>query len=381
MRIGIDAYPLAKDIKAGISYYSYYIIKNILEADSKNEYFLYNSSGKAGNLDYPNLKVTSTFKVNPLNKFSTLWMLYFAKKQLIKDNIDIFWGIQGIIPLNLPDSIKTVSTIYDLTFFLFPATMSLDNYFVNKFFLKKAVRKVDRIFAISKSTANDVKKIFRGNIEEKMSAIHIGYNECQDVFGKIDKIEAGRYVVDKLGISDKYILFVGTIEPRKNIIGLLRAFKIIKSKYKLNHQLVIAGGKGWKVSNIFKVYKNLSFGENEVKFLGYVDEEALAMLYSGADLFVNPSFYEGFGMPSLEAMACGAPVVASDIPVFREVLGDAAYFTDSRNPESLAKAMQVVLTSGELRGSLCGKGKLRYQQFSWKESAKKILSIFESLKG
>ncbi|MBU1122338.1 MAG: glycosyltransferase family 4 protein [Candidatus Omnitrophica bacterium] len=380
MRIGIDAYPLVRQNKAGIGYYAYYMIKYLLEIDSKNEYFLYSNLNDKIELSYPNLRFPFISSNNLINRFSTSWMMVHAKRQLLKDNLDVFWGTQGIIPLNLPKSIKTIVTNLDMVLYLYPKTMEFLNYFVNKFYFKRSIFRADKIIPISDTTANDLTDIFKSEeVKKKIEVVYCGVDINK--FKITDKAVALKYISRKFNVAEHFILFTGTIEPRKNIVGLLEAFKLLKTTHNVSHQLVIVGAKGWQTSQIFEAYKKLAFKDDEVKILGYVEEKEIAMLYSAADVFVIPSLYEGFGLTPLEAMASGTPVVASDIPIFREILDNSALLVDTLNPNCLAGAIFNVLSNNQLKESLIYRGFLRCQNFSWGDSAKKIVKIFEDLAG
>jgi len=377
MNIGIDAYPLVREKKAGISCYTYNILKNMLEVDNENEYFLYNNLGEA--IDSPYLNVHSPIILGGslINRFSTSWLLFNASRQLVKDKIDIFWGTQGVMPLNLPNSVKAIITIHDLTYYLYPHTMALNNYIVNKLLLRRSVINAHKIIAISHSTANDLKDIFKKeNIGTKTSVVYDGILEVK----QFDKRTAQEYLLHKFNISKEFILYVGAIEPRKNIPGLLEAFKIAKVKYNIPHQLILAGGSRWKTDRTNKIYKKLRFKKDDVIFLGYVEEKDLMELYSGADLFGFLSFYEGFGLPPLEAMACGVPVIASDIPVFREVLDKAALLVDLQNPQEIAGGIYNILTNKRLKEQLIQEGFKRAKVFSWEDSAERMVKTLNSMR-
>lgn len=377
IRIGIDAYPLVKKTKAGIGYYTQSLLNTLLQIDNTNKYYLYNHLGNKLELPFNNVHSTSSCGPAFINKFSTLWMLFSARKQLLKDNIDIFWGTQSLVPPPVYKSVKTVLTIHDLTYYKIPETMAFDNYCINRLFVAKAIRNVHRIITDSATTANDIKERFNdAHIHKKISVVYAGIDSK---FKSLDEDDVRQRISGIPDVNTRYILFVGTIEPRKNIPGLLKAFKLLKTKYNIPHQLLVVGAKGWKTSRIEKIYNQLSFKDGEVIFPGYVSEEDLVSLYCGADVFVMPSFYEGFGIPPLEAMACGTPVVASDIPIFREILDDAAFFTDSASENHLAETIYKVLTNSEVSNQLIEKGYSHYKKYSWKESAKKILEIFEKL--
>lgn len=375
MRIGIDAYPLVGQF-TGIGRYIYNIIKNLEKIDKRNEYILY--SHRNIQLPFPS---NSRWRVSIikgfLNRSGTFWMQTQARRKLKEDKIDLFWATAAILPLNLPSSIKIVLTVHDLTWLYYPKTLKWDNRIIFPLFFKRSLVKADRIIAVSASTAKGIKE-FIPELNNKVSVVYEGVGE---EFRPFDKMEAKKYVSLKFGTSLRYILTVATIEPRKNLDNLLRAYaRIIKDNPNFDYQLLIAGAKGWKNLNIYKTYKELELSEKQVKFLGYVSDTDMAKLYSGAEVFILPSLYEGFGLPPLEAMASGTPVIASDIPVFREILDDAALLICPYNPEDIASGIHSVLTNKGLAEELRNKGLERVKLFSWEKTARKTLQIFEELK-
>jgi glycosyltransferase involved in cell wall biosynthesis len=202
------------------------------------------------------------------------------------------------------------------------------------------------------------------------------YEAAQNNFKRIQVHKILNSIKQKYHLPDRFILFVGTLEPRKNIIRLLEAYARIKDK--LPHKLVIAGTKGWLYQPIFEAVKRLSL-RNNVIFLGYVDDGNLPALYNLADLFVYPSIYEGFGLPVLEAMACGIPVITSNVSSLPEVAGDAAVLVDPYNVKELAGAMKHVLTNASLRKQVINKGFQQAKNFSWKKCARETLKVYEEV--
>ncbi|MCK4525681.1 MAG: glycosyltransferase family 4 protein, partial [Candidatus Andersenbacteria bacterium] len=174
----------------------------------------------------------------------------------------------------------------------------------------------------------------------------------------------------KYNLPKKYILYLGTLEPRKNIIGLIKAFEILNTKYKL----VIAGSKGWLYEDIFKIVKN-SPAKDNIIFTGFIDDKDKAALYGLADLFVYPSFYEGFGFPPLEAMAAGTPVITSNFSSLPEAVGDAAITVNPYNIDELTKAIEMVLFDEKLRDILIERGYKKVKNFSWEKCAKETLEF------
>jgi glycosyltransferase involved in cell wall biosynthesis len=371
MRIGIDAYPLTR-VMAGIGYYTQNLISHLLEIDTRNEYVLYHNIDDKISISHPRLKY-STISGRSLWRYSTPWFLLKAKHDLLRDKIDVFWGTSSIVPVGLPRSIKVALTIYDLVVHLYSHTMESVNYLVTKSLFSKSVLRADKIIAISHTTANDLNNFYPG-ARDKSSVAYIGVDN--GLFRVRNRTECLSHVCQKYSLKPDYILFVGTIEPRKNLISLIRAFRILKSKYAASNQLVIAGGTGWKQDSILK---EISAQKQDIRFINYVPELDLAELYCCAGAFIMPSLYEGFGMPVVEAMASGTAVAISDIPIFREVAADAALFFDPRNPEDIAGKMHTLISDTGIRNSLVQKGIQRVKAFSWKESAAHVLNIFNEL--
>lgn len=373
MRIGINAYPLAKEF-SGTSVYLFNLINNLENADTKNEYFLYSRLGiKLPFKHNPNWHLVLTKAL--LNKSSTFWMLTSAKRQIIKDKIDIFWGTEGVLPIDALSGVKKVLTVYDLVWRYYPEVLNINNSFILPLFANRSIRNADYIITISHSVAKELEKEF--NISsDRISVIYLGVDSK---YKPLNKDESSEFIVNKYRVYGKYILFVSNIEPKKNVVNLLKAFSIFKNKYDTGHQILLAGGKRWNDFSIYRTYKELKFSNKQVKFLGYVDFKDLPKLYSGAEAFVLPSIYEGFGLPPLEAMACGTPVVASDIPVFREVLGDAALLVDPHSPEEIAKGIHRVLTDKTLSKELRQRGLQRVKLYSWEKAAQETLKVFKEL--
>ncbi|MEW6618353.1 MAG: glycosyltransferase family 1 protein [bacterium] len=373
MKIGISAYPLARKF-TGTSVYLYNIIKQLHKIDDENQYFLY----APNSLQIPFEEVPSSWhlriKKGRLNTMATCWMQFNANNDLRKDAIDIFWATESILPINLPSRVKTILTVYDLTYYYYPSTLKWDNRIIFPLFFKTSLLKAHQIITISESVALEIKDKFP-KLRNKIKYAYPGI--CQKEFRPLPKTQTKQYIADKFHTSTDYLLTVSTIEPRKNIENLLKAYALFRRNYpQLNYPLLIAGGKGWQNSSIYRIYKKLKFSPAEVKFLNYVPQEDLVKLYNGAELFIFPSLYEGFGFPPLEAMACGCPVLVSNIPIFKEILNDAAIFVEPLNIQEISEGIYRGLTDINLKENLIQKGLERVQLFSWEKTAKTLLELF-----
>ncbi len=376
MRIGIDIYSLSGKF-AGIGVYLYNILNELQRIDGKNEYFLYSYGAKVP-FQITNPRWHLRIIKGVLNRSRTLWMQVGARKEFTRDGIDIFWSPEPILPLNLAGTFKTVITLYDLVAVYFRETMKWDNKIIFPLFFRKSLEKAGKIIVVSVTTMDDLLRIIP-SLQKKLRLIYCG--GAGEQFRPFDRAEARKYVSLRFDVSARYVLDVATLEPRKNLTNLLRAFKIlIDSNAVPGCQLLIAGGKGWNNSGIYRTYKELNLMEEKVKFIGYLPNRGdLVRLYAAAEAFVFPSLYEGFGLPPLEAMACGTPVVASDIPIFREILSDAALLVNPHTPESIAEGIQRILTDKALSDNLKQKGLERVKMFSWEKAARQTLDVFMQL--
>jgi len=366
VRIGIDARPLSSE-RSGIGRYLYNLLKVLEKIDHENDYFLY--SNKNFELPFENPKWHKRLGLRSFSKVGMLYILLNSPWQIHEDKIDLFWGTENILPFGL--TCKKVLTVHDFVWYFYPKTMTLYNFLVNKLFAKRSILMADHLIAISESTSNDLVKLF--NVpNSKVSVIH---NGIDPIFFVNNSSNVASNLPRYFAISRKYILAVGTLEPRKNIEFLAKSFKEYLIRTNADCELVIVGGSGWSNSSLLKTIKKLGLTEKEIRFLGYVSDDDLQKLYLGAEAFVFPSIYEGFGFPPLEAMASGCPVIASNSSSIPEVCGDAALYIDPYNIESLVDAFQKLLQDKKLKDSLVIKGKERVKSFVWKKAAIETLEV------
>ena len=239
---------------------------------------------------------------------------------------------------------------------------------------KKQARKSGKIIAVSNSTKEDLMKIYKINTK-KIKVVYSGINSLSSIEYSKSSISE---IKKKYNLPENYILYLGTIEPRKNIIGIIRAFEELK-KYntKKNYKLVIAGSRGWLCKDVFEVAKN-SAVMNDIIFTGFIDDDDKSILYKLADIFVYPSFYEGFGFPPLEAMQNTTPVITSNFSSLPEAVGDTAITVNPYNIDELARAMKDLLGDENLRNNLIEKGIKQTKKFSWQKCAEETLDVLKS---
>jgi len=366
MRIGIDA-RITHYSSAGITRYTTQLIKALSLFDTQDEFIILQSikDGKPI-IDKSNFR-----------RRSVIAPVHHRLEQLL---LPLEVSMAGLDVLHSPDFIppfrrncKSVITIHDLVFMLYPhfLTKRAARYYGQ---IDEAVHRTDAIVAVSEATKRDVIRLL-GVPEDKVTVIH---EAASPYFRPLDKPDLIHRVRGRFGIRGDFVLFVSTIEPRKNVPTLLKAFRQFLDDYHLDIQLVLAGQKGWLYDDVFALTEELGLGQ-DVIFLGRVSTEELLWLYNTAQLLVAPSIYEGFGLTPLEAMACGTPVVVSNVSALPEVVGDAGLLVNPKETDEIAVAIWRELTDEKLRKCLIQKGLKRAQQFSWEKAARQTLELYHSL--
>ncbi|MCL5264950.1 MAG: glycosyltransferase family 4 protein [Chloroflexi bacterium] len=374
MHVGINAHLLSFSSSyrgAGISRYIRSLVPYLREAGTERySVFL-------GDPNFPaefnpdssfRLKVSKLPTVKP--QVRILWEQFLLPLELARSDVDVLHSMGYVQPLMCPR--RSVVTVHDLSFLLFPSTFNRLNHTYLSLFTRLSVQRADRVIAVSESTRRDLVRLC-GLPAEKIAVI---YHGVESLFSPVSSVVIEEFRRSRQ-LPEQYVLFIGTLEPRKNVQTLIRAFARVK-KAGLPHKLVIGGAKGWLWDEIFAVVEEMNLRE-DVAFPGYISLEDEPLWYNGADLFVYPSLYEGFGFPALEAMACGAPVVASNSSSLPEVLGDAGLLVDPTSVDELAEAMLRALTDNALNQEMRKKGLERARAFSWIEAARQTAQVYRSL--
>lgn len=401
MIIGIDIRVLGKKRRTGVEDYTINLLSNLLPMDKSVQYRLFYNGFRKPDLNFSWLKLPNVkLKIWRFpNRIFDLFLrfLRFPKLDKILKGVDIFLSPHFLLT---PVSKKTkiIVIFHDLSFIQFPEFFSLPKLLWHKFiYPKKQAQKADLIIAVSQSTKEDLIHFYK--IEpEKIKFI----NEAVDrKFRAINKDDPKLLrVKKKYNLPDKFILYFGTIEPRKNIIGLIKAFECIKqtsdwggrvqwqgfegrvrsSKEKLfdfsSLRLVIAGAKGWLYDEVSETVRNSQF-KKDIIFTGFIDEEDKLYLYNLAEVFVYPSFFEGFGLPPLEAMTCSVPVIVSNKSSLPEVVAKGAIMVDPHNIDEISFAIKEVLENKDLKEHLKKQGLKQIKQFSWSKIAQEFLKVFK----
>lgn len=371
MRIGVDARPLAGP-PGGIRTYLSELLKAVLELDAGHEFILYAHRPVA--FDATDGRVQVRIQ-RTLKGLGPLWLQLYGPRLAEEDAVDLFWGAHFLLPLRLPRRIPAAVTIYDLVPFLFPETMQLSNYLVTRIFLPPSLARAQRVIVISESVAAEVQRVFSIS-PNRISVVSPGVRAG---FLPRNPVEARHRIAGRLGLDPQrpYLLSVGTVEPRKNLLTLVNALTRLPQSMRARFPFVIAGAPGWKMSALRNAAAPL-VREGTVRFLGFVSRDDLPWLYAGAALFLFPSLYEGFGIPVVEAMASGVPVVASDIPVIREVASDAGVLVAPTASDAWAKAIEVLLDDPLRQARMRERGLSQAARYTFAQSAHRLLDVFDA---
>lgn len=361
-RIGVDASLLAESM-TGIGRYTHEILRRLVGMG--HEWVLYaHRPLVVGDWNLPNVKMM-TGRV-PRRLLRMLWVQTAMPFRAWRDGVDLFWSPAHRLPSLLPGRVSRVVTIHDLVWKHAPETMRPLSRWLDKTLMPEAVRIADRVIAVSGHTARDVLAEMP-YAEGKVRPIPLGVADLAPV-------ESGASLTS-LGLASRYFLFVGTLEPRKNLARLLEAYAGLPDALKDTALLAIVGGKGWGGVDVMSLADRFGIRER-VKVLGYVDDAQLATLYGHALFLAMPSLYEGFGLPLLEAMARGTPVLTSNCASMPEVAGDAGLLVNPQKVSSIRQGLAGMLANDTLRKELAQRARANAQRFSWDRAAEETLEVF-----
>jgi glycosyltransferase involved in cell wall biosynthesis len=374
MKIGIDARPLGKQ-RTGIGNYTQGLVELLPRVAPRHEYFLYSNRGI--DLSSPggafNKRIDAPFGWCP----GSFWLLGRGAHLARRDAVDVYWATNPVLPLGMPAGMLKVVTVHDLVWLRCPETTTRYNLFVQNMCAKKAIHESDYVVVISRSVQDELIESL-GVPREKTQLVYPG---IADRYKPHEQEGAAEYISRKYGVPQRYLATVGIIHPRKNHQFLVGVLRILKEKGQLDCPLLVVGPIGWKNSPLFQEIRTAGLTENDIRFLGYLPDEDMPLFYAGAQVFLFPTLYEGFGLPPVEAMACGTPVIASNAPCMPEVLGDAAILEPLTGHERFAAAIRRVLEDDSLRMVLRTKGIQRAQSFRYETSVKDLVGIFEMATG
>ena len=367
-RIGID-YTSAVRQGAGIGRYTRGLVKALAELDRANRYVLF-SAGRPADGSWP-----SNFCLRHLpltdRHLAIIWqrLRLPLPVELITGRVDIFHSPDFVLPPVL--GARTVLTVHDLSFMRFPECSSapLLAYLMNA--VPRSVARADVILADSCSTMEDLVELL-GVERERVTVVYAGVEKR---FRPQREEMVLAEVRQRYGISRPFVLGLGTLQPRKNFSRLIRAYALLRERHNVPHQLVIGGGRGWLYDEIDNTIRSLKL-KGDVLLIGFVEDRDLPALYTAADVFAFPSLYEGFGLPVLESMGCGTPVVTSCVASLPEVAGNAALLIQPEDEEALADTLWRLISDQELRQTLRQRGFQQVKRFTWERAASKLLQVY-----
>lgn len=394
MKIAIDGRTIVRN-KTGVGAYAERLVRALLEIDRINEYHLFLVEPHES-LAAPNM---TQHLIPGMNRagWNRLWENLLLPGFLHDHAIDVYFSPAYALPMlprlralgrllpasariraafNARGTVRYIVTIHDLIGHVYPEYFTRKMRLWQRMFINNAVHMADCIMLDSIATLDDLKKFYPSTDVRKT---HVVYPDLDERFQPVEDHEELGRVRQKYGLPGKFVLYLGTVEPRKNVGGLAQGYAMIAESLRREYPLIIAGGLGWYSEAIVKEIDALNIG-TDIRRIGYVDDADIPALFSCASVFAFPSHYEGFGYPPLEAMACGVPVISSDRSSLPEAVGDAALIVEADNPRQIAVELSRVLTQPELRSELIAKGIARAAQFRQNRCARQTLALFDMLK-
>lgn len=359
IRIGIDINEANVKNRVGTGQYTHHILKQF-SLETKYDFHLYHRDALQGDLP-PETENWHYHQVGPVRG----WLRFGLPLHLLThQQPDIWWSPAHYMPLATP--MASVVTVHDLAYEYFPDLFLPSDLYKLKHWTRDAVSRAKHIIAVSEATKHDIVTLYKVD-PSKITVVHNGYDA--DIFNLTAKPNNSILSAYNL-VPKEYLLFLGTIQPRKNAIKLVQAFHLLKEGgYK--GKLVVAGSIGWLADETLSVIKNSAYAK-DIIMTGYVSDEARKALYSHADVYILPSLYEGFGVPAIEAMACGAPVAVANNSSLPEVVGDAGLLFNASDPQGIAQAIHTIQKN---RAAWVKKSLARAKHFSWEKCAKETLAV------
>jgi glycosyltransferase involved in cell wall biosynthesis len=372
MRIVVNAQCLIKDKLEGLGWFSYEVLKRITIQHPEHEFiFVFDRKWNEEFIFSENVKPVILY---PPSRHPFLWQLRFDilfPLLLHRYKADLYLSTDGWMPLFT--GIKTVNVIHDLNFEYFPKDMPFwyRNYY--RIYFPRFARKSTRLATVSEYSKADISKRYKVPAEK----IDVVYNGCNEKYKAIDMLQQENTRKD-FSFGKPYFVFVGSLHPRKNLVNLFKAFDIFKQTTCSNVKLLVVGEKRWWTEEINSTFENLTYKE-DIVFTGRVNEEDMNRLISSALAMTYVSYFEGFGIPILEAFHCETPLITSNVTSMPEIAGDAALFIDPFSPESISNAMTQLATNEILRQELIAKGRIQKEKFSWQRSADLLWNCMEKV--
>lgn len=371
-KIGFDAKRLYNNT-TGLGNYSRTLLRNLSEYFPNEHYFLFSPKIKKHPLITPFSKDPAFNSVFPNTRFKNYWRSYSIVNDLKKKEIDLYHGLSHELPFGIEKTnIRTVVTIHDLIIKTWPKTFPwFDRQIYNHKF-SSSCKRADQIIAISESTKNDIVNYYRVD-PKRVKVVH---QTCSDIFKLTLNENLIRQVLEKHQLPTSYLLYVGSIIERKNLLGLLQAIHQLPKS--LNIPLVVIG-KGNSYLKKVQTFIATHGLQPQVFFPKNISTEELSAIYQGAEIFCYPSFYEGFGIPIIEALYSRTPVLTSDLSSLPEAAGQGAFYANPHKAESISEGIQKILTDGNYRQNLIDNGYTHVQKFNAKDLTERMMGVYRRL--
>ena len=371
MRIGIDATALPPE-PVGAGTYIIQLVRALADSDSDHEWVVFAHRSRIELFGEMPGRTMEWIPIRDKSPFQRLiWEQTTLPTVAKQTRLDILHSLHYTRPNRL--ECASVVTFHDMTFFLYPQLHTLPKRTFFPVAIRSSARRANALIAVSETTRQDTIRLLNVS-PEKIFTCPNGVSPDFHPISDASRLEACR---NKYHLPENFILYLGTIEPRKNLPILLRAFHRLVQEGAGLH-LVITGKHGWMVEQVRDTIRELHL-DRLIHFTGYIPADDLPIVYNLARTFVYPSLYEGFGLPPLEAMACGIPVIASAIPAIQELVGDAGVLFPPQDEEALFQALRMVVEDPSLQAKLSKKGRERSQQFTWKRCAQATLEVYQHL--
>ncbi|UZW14523.1 glycosyltransferase family 1 protein [Clostridium pasteurianum] len=369
MRIAFDARGINWYKGTGIGTYAENLIKNLIRIDKLNKYILY-WSGE----NYEKFKNNNTIIRMASRRYHRFFQEYFFPKDIKKDNIDIYHISQNGIGLSQNINCLKVVTIHDLIPYIMPETVGRG--YLLKFLkdMPQIISEADAIITVSEYSKKDILKFFPINPDK----VFVTPLAADKIYKPLDKNYCKKYISKKYNINSPFILYLGGFSARKNVSSLIKSYEKVSKDISKDIKLVICGSKKDDIENLIRMKLNSKISENII-FTDFIPNEDLPIFYNSCEVFVYPSLYEGFGLPPLEAMSCGTPVITSNTTSIPEVTGNSALLIDPQNIDMLSEKLYKVLTSDLIKKDLSNKGLKRSLEFSWIKTAQDTLEVYEKI--
>lgn len=352
---------------AGIHRYIRALLEHLPQT-SPHRFTAYLGDPRAGDVGWTgvNARLAPFATVSPPARI--LWEQLLQPMRLLRDDVDLVHGPAYALPLVCPT--QSAVTVHDLSFFLYPETFNRANRLYLRAITRWSVRRADAVIAVSEHTRQDVIRL----LGVPADRVHVAPNGVDPDFRPLPEHDVQSFR-ERHKLPQSFILCISTIEPRKNLTTLIRAYAALG---KTDHVLIIGGGRGWRYQDVFDTVDELEL-HDRVRFSGFIRHRDLPLWYNAAEVFVFPSIYEGFGLPPLEAMACGTPVIASNASSLPEVVGRAGVQVNPTDVEALAEAIHRVITDSGLATSMAERGLSRAGRFSWQASAERTAAVYDAV--